>query len=68
MNFVILQYVYGVFPKDPEEKLSYAERVKLVCRRSDRRSCIPQRILFMADKKIELSVLSNLNICLGKYK
>uniref|UniRef100_A0A8D9E244 ATP-dependent DNA helicase n=1 Tax=Cacopsylla melanoneura TaxID=428564 RepID=A0A8D9E244_9HEMI len=60
--------IYGGFPLDEDKKLSYAQRVKSECRRSDRRACVPRRILFMAKQKLERSVMGNVNVCLRKIK
>lgn len=60
--------IFGGYPFNTENKLTYSKRVKSECRRSDRRSCNPTRILFMAKQKLEKSVFSNLNICLKNLK
>ncbi|OXU18641.1 hypothetical protein TSAR_009780 [Trichomalopsis sarcophagae] len=44
----------------------FGERVKFESRNRDRRSCIPTRILFMAKKKLDLSVSLSINTCLRK--
>lgn len=48
--------------------ISYTERIKSEIRRKDRRSCQPKRLLFMAKKKLEVTCISNINICLRKTK
>uniref|UniRef100_A0ABD2W3B8 RNA-directed DNA polymerase n=1 Tax=Trichogramma kaykai TaxID=54128 RepID=A0ABD2W3B8_9HYME len=61
--------IFGGYPVDKHNILTYSERVLFEIRRKDRRSCIPTRLLFMAKKKLEKSVYSNMNICLRKlYK
>lgn len=60
--------IFGGYPFDTDNKLTYSKRVKSECRRSDRRSCLPTRVLFMAKRKMEKSVTSNINICLKKIK
>ena len=56
------------FDLNVHKKLSYSDRVKSEARRSDRRSCIPTRILYMAKQKLEKACLSSVNICLKKIK
>ncbi|GBM80454.1 ATP-dependent DNA helicase PIF1 [Araneus ventricosus] len=49
-------------------KFSYADRVKFETRHRDRRACVPARLLFMAKKKLEMTCLSSINMCLRKTK
>lgn len=49
-------------------KVSYTKRVISELRRADRRSCFPERVLFMAKQKQERQCLSNINMCLRKVK
>lgn len=49
-------------------KLSYTKRVKSELKRADRRSSDPTRVLFMARRKQELEMFSNINVCLRKVK
>lgn len=58
--------IYGGHQYDKSNILSYAQRVKSEIRRSDRRSCILRRLLFMAKKKLENSVISSMYTCLRK--
>uniref|UniRef100_A0ABD2W1Y8 ATP-dependent DNA helicase n=1 Tax=Trichogramma kaykai TaxID=54128 RepID=A0ABD2W1Y8_9HYME len=58
--------IFGGYPLDKLKVLTYSERILSEVRRKDRRSCEPTRILFMAKRKIEESVYSNMNICLRK--
>ena len=60
--------IYCGYPVTTTNKISYAERVKSESRRSDRRSCVSTKILYMAKKKLELSCISNINTCLRKNK
>jgi PIF1-like helicase/Helitron helicase-like domain at N-terminus/OTU-like cysteine protease/Helicase len=53
---------------DENKKLSYSNRAKLEAMHNDRRSCIPERILYMAKCKLEKSMMSEINICLRKKK
>lgn len=53
-------------PIEAHPKLTYSERIKSEARRKDRRSCAPQRMLFMAKCKLEKSCSSNINMCLRK--
>lgn len=50
------------------KNITYNDRAKSECRRADRRSCEPSRILFMAKQKIERQVASSINTCLRKTK
>jgi hypothetical protein len=49
-------------------KISYTDRVKSESRRLDRRSCVSTRVLYMAKKKMEITCLGNINMCLRKSK
>lgn len=49
-------------------KLSYTRRVTSEIRRADRRSSIPERVLFMAKQKQERQVMTNINVCFAKLK
>ena len=51
-----------------ETKLTYTDRAKSECRRRDRRSCKPTRLLYMAKKKLEKTCTASINICLRKTK
>lgn len=48
--------------------VSYTKRVISELRRADRRSCFPERVLYMAKQKQERQCLSNINVCLRKVK
>uniref|UniRef100_A0A8D8UR91 ATP-dependent DNA helicase n=1 Tax=Cacopsylla melanoneura TaxID=428564 RepID=A0A8D8UR91_9HEMI len=48
--------------------ITYNDRAKSECRRVDRRSCNPERLLFMAKQKIERQITSSINVCLRKTK
>lgn len=48
--------------------VSYTDRAKSECRRADRRSCIPSRVLFMAKQKVEKQCLANINVYMRKTK
>ncbi|XP_059142987.1 uncharacterized protein LOC131930491 [Physella acuta] len=50
------------------KKFSYNDRVKFEIRHRDRRACIPARLLFMAKKKLEMTALASVNMCLRKTK
>ena len=50
------------------EKFTYNDRVKFETRHRDRRACIPARLLFVAKKKMEMTALASVNMCLRKTK
>ncbi|KAJ8676998.1 hypothetical protein QAD02_012785 [Eretmocerus hayati] len=58
--------LFGGHQLDRSNKLTYSQRVKYEIRHRDRRSCNPTRLLFMAKKKLEMSVASCINTCLRK--
>jgi hypothetical protein len=60
--------IFGGHAFDPNKKLSYASRAKTEVLLNDRRSCIPQRVLFLAKRKLEDSIMSQINICMRKKK
>lgn len=49
-------------------KVSYTNRVKSELRRADRRSCVPDHVLYMAKEKQERQCFENINVCLRKLK
>uniref|UniRef100_A0A8D8ZHS9 ATP-dependent DNA helicase n=1 Tax=Cacopsylla melanoneura TaxID=428564 RepID=A0A8D8ZHS9_9HEMI len=50
------------------KNITYHDRAKSECRRVDRRSCTPNRLLFMAKQKVERQLTANINVCLRKSK
>ncbi|KAJ8676826.1 hypothetical protein QAD02_012613 [Eretmocerus hayati] len=58
--------IFGGRQLDKLNQLTYSQRVKYEIRHRDRRSCNPTRLLFMAEKKLEMSVASCINTCLRK--
>lgn len=49
-------------------KFTYIGRIKLETRYRDRKACIPSRLLFIAKKKLEMTCLASINMCLRKTK
>jgi hypothetical protein len=60
--------IFGGHAFDPNKKLSYVSRAKTEVLLNDRRSCTPQRVLFLAKRKLEDSIMSQINICMRKKK
>ena len=60
--------IFGGYKFDEQNKLTATRRYKFLCQNKDRRACAPTMILYMAKKKIELSVASSINTCLRKSR
>ncbi|CAB0002561.1 unnamed protein product, partial [Nesidiocoris tenuis] len=60
--------IFGGYEFDPENSLTYTQRVRFEIRHKDRRSCQNERLFFMVKKKIEMGIVSTANVCLRKFK